>query len=76
MTATIAPVSDITPQAALSPFARYTARSLAASAFSFGVDAEGIRDVFAGCEERGFGLPPEVEAVVLSELAAMANGAA
>ena len=62
----------------LSPAGRYCARMLAVLAYLPAVRAgrpaeaeEKIRGLFLGLEERGYGFPPECEAAVLSELAAL-----
>ena len=65
--ATIAPPTDITPQA--TPDFRYPARVLASSAHRSGVTAKGIRRLFARCDEIGLSLSPEAEEATLSWLA-------
>jgi hypothetical protein len=71
MTVTLALVPPIPGQATLSP-----ASVLAAHAHESGVDAEGISLLFSRCAEAGYGFPSRVEAAVMAELAALANGAA
>ena len=44
---------------------------LAATAVESGVGEDGIRRLFAGCAEAGYGFPPECEAAVLAEHAAL-----
>ena len=56
---------------ALSSFGRYCASILAATAIESGVDEHGIRRLFARCAEAGYGFPPECEAAVLAEHAAL-----
>ena len=56
---------------ALSDLGRYCASVLAAVAIESGVDEDGIRRLFAGCAEAGYGFPPECEAAVLAEHAAL-----
>ena len=56
---------------ALSPFGRYCASVLAASAVESGVDEDGIRRLFARCAEVGYGFPPGCEAAALAEFAAL-----
>lgn len=67
MTATIAPVTPIRPQA--SPDLRCPAAVLAASAHRSGVTAKGLRRLFARCDEIGLSLSPEAEEATLSWLA-------
>ena len=70
-------------EAALTPLGRYCAHILAVVVYRSTVTAGGraaaegkVRGFFAGCEERGYGFPPVCEAAVLSELEAIAAGAA
>jgi len=56
---------------ALSDLGRYCASVLAATAVESGVGEDGIRRLFAGCAEAGYGFPPECEAAVLAEHAAL-----
>lgn len=56
---------------ALSPFGQYCASVLAATAVESGVDEDGIRRLFAGLDEAGYGFRPESVAAVLSEYAAL-----
>ena len=55
----------------LSPIGRYCASVLAATAIESGVDEGGVRRLFARCAEVGYGFPPECEAAVLAEHAAL-----
>jgi hypothetical protein len=55
----------------LTPFGRYCASVLAATAIESGVDEDGIRRLFARCAEVGYGFPAECEAAVLAEHAAL-----
>ncbi len=59
------------PAPVLTPFGRYCASVLAALAIESGVDEDGFRRLFAGCAEAGYGFPPECEAAVLAEHAAL-----
>ncbi len=55
----------------LSPLGRYCVSVLASTAHRSGVDEDGIRRLFARCDQVGLGLGPGFEASVLSEFAAM-----
>lgn len=69
MTATIAPVLPIRPQAPLSPTDEAWASRVAAVLYRFGVKPRGARRMTAV-------FPDECQAAVMAELTAMANGAA
>jgi len=70
-------------EAALTPFGRYCAHIFAVVAYrstltagGHAAAAEKVRGFFTGCAEAGYGFPSVCEAAVLSELAAIAAGAA
>ena len=73
MTASLASVTDITPQAAPG---RYPAWVLALTALSASTTPAGalakVRGLFAGCAQAGFGFPSQAEAAVMAELQALA----
>lgn len=64
MTATLAPVTDITPQAALSPLDRYCAKLIAATAFASGVTPQSVWGLSSV-------LDPSAVGMIADELAAM-----
>ena len=76
--ATLASVTDITPEAA--PSSRYPAYVLAKISLRCATTqaraAQTVRSLFAGCAEAGYGFPDECQATVMAELTALANGAA
>ena len=59
------------PAPVLTPFGRYCASVLAATAIESGVDEDGLRRLFARCAEAGYGFPAECEAAVPAEHAAL-----
>jgi hypothetical protein len=65
----LAPVTDITPEAAPATADQDWASYLAALAYRNRVTAAGVRRMMSG-------FPSEAEALVAAELAALANGAA
>lgn len=65
----LAPVLPIRPQATLSPSDRAWASRVAAMAYQFGVGTRGVRRMMTG-------FPSECVDATVSELAAIANGAA
>lgn len=69
MTATIAPVTVLHPQAALSPADEAWAPCVAATLHRFGVTPRGARSMMAG------EFPTEPQALVMAEMAAIAGAA-
>jgi hypothetical protein len=59
------------PAPALSDLGRYCASVLAVTAIESGLDEAGLRSLFARCAQAGYGFPPECEAAVLAEHAAL-----
>jgi hypothetical protein len=71
MQQSLAPATPIRPEATLPHVCRSAVSVMAVTAYRSGVDAEGIRDLFASASRTPYGLSPDFEAAVLAELAAL-----